>query len=91
MIGGIDAINGSIGDLKEDGLVVKVMEGLQDYLSCEINSQTDKKWAWLGQHHHIKNLVKDICSHKTPGTHKVCNIRPIVEAMKISAEDQQEY
>ena len=75
------------------------MEGLQDYLSCEVTFSMDEKEAWLGQPHLIKNLaekfgnhVKNIPSHKTPDTSKFLKIRPMVErSEKIFPDDQQEY
>ena len=36
IIGAIEAINKALTDLKK-GLVLKVVEGLQDYLSCEVS------------------------------------------------------
>ena len=58
------------------------MEGLQDYLSCKIKISNDKKGAWLGQPHLIKNLksefeklVNEVQSHKTPGTPKFLIVR----------------
>ena len=71
------AIDDAILALKNKGLVLKVVEGLQDYLSFEIKISDDTKRAWLGQPHLIKNLkskfkklIKDVWSHKTPGTPK---------------------
>ena len=58
MIGDIAAIDGAIEALKNKGLVLKIMEGLQDYLSCKIKFFEDKKLAWLGQPRLIKNLEK---------------------------------
>ena len=81
--------------MKNKGLVLKIMEGLQDYLSCKIKMSDNKKYAWLGQPHLIKNLenkfgelVKHIQSHKTPGKTKLLIIRPMEEIKKISIEDQ---
>ena len=77
MIGDIKAINGFNA---ENRLVLKIMEGLQDYLSCEVKFSIDRKRAWLGQPHLIKNLVKkfddhvkNIYTHKTPGMPKFSN------------------
>ena len=56
MTGDIAAINNAIEALKNKGLVLKIMEGLQDYLSCKIKFSNDKKHTWLGQPHLIKNL-----------------------------------
>ena len=48
MVGNVEAIYDAITALKEYGLVLKVMEGLEDYFYCEINFSMDKKRAWLG-------------------------------------------
>ena len=56
MIGDKAAIDDAIMALENKGLVLKVVEGLQDYLSCEIKISENKKRAWLGQPHLIKNL-----------------------------------
>ena len=56
MIGDIAIIDDAIEALKNKGLVLKIMEGLQDYLSCKIKFSNDKKHAWPGQSHLIKNL-----------------------------------
>ena len=54
---------------------VTVADGTSDYLSCEVLFSNDRKRAWLGQPHLIKNLAKhfwDIVKHlqtyRTPGT-----------------------
>ena len=54
MIGDMEAIDDAITALKENGLLQKVMEGLHDYLSCEVKFLADKQRAWLGQSHLIK-------------------------------------
>ena len=56
MIGNIAAINDAILALKNKGLVLKILEGLQDYFSCKMKILDDKKHAWLGQPHLINNL-----------------------------------
>ena len=43
MIGNSAIIDDAILELKNKGLVLKIMEGLQDYLSCEIKISKDKK------------------------------------------------
>ena len=45
MVGDVKVIDNAIIALKNYGLVLKVMEGLQDYLSCEIKFSRDKKRA----------------------------------------------
>ena len=56
MFGDIAAIDDAIVALTSKGLVLMIMEGLQDYLSCKIKISNDKKHAWLEQPHLIKNL-----------------------------------
>ena len=81
MLGDAEGIN------EENGLLLKVIEGLQDYLSCEVKFSMDKKRAWLGQPYLIKNLEKkfghhiiNIQSHKVPGTSKFLIVRPMIES-----------
>ena len=87
MVGNKKAIDDAISALKENGLVLNIKEGLQDYLSCEIKFSTDKKKSWLGQPHLTKTLdkkfgecVKNICSHKTQGMLKFLIVRPAKES-----------
>ena len=47
MVGNMATIDGAITALKSNGLVLKVMEGLHDYLSCKTKFSKDKKRAWL--------------------------------------------
>ena len=84
--------------VKKQRAVLKVVEGLQGYLSCEIKFSENKKRAWLAQSHLIenlknkfKNLIEDVRSHKTPGTPKFLIVRPTEEREKISIEDQWIY
>ena len=98
MVGNIATIDDTIEALKSKGLVLKIVEGLQDYLSYEIKISDDKKHAWLGQPHLIKNLenkfgglVNKVWSHKTPGNPKFLIVKPMEDIKKISMEDQQKY
>ena len=98
IVGDIEAIDGAISAIKNNKLVLKVVKGLEDYLSQDIKFSKNKKRALLGLLHLIKNMekkfgkcVQDVPSHKTPGTHKFLIIRPMVDNEKISAKDQQEY
>ena len=43
MIGVIEAIDEAITVLKENGLELKVVEGLQDYLSCDVKFSMEKR------------------------------------------------
>ena len=56
MVGDIAAIDNAIEVLKSKGLVLKIVDVLQDYLSFEIKISDNKKRIWLGQPHLIKNL-----------------------------------
>ena len=96
MVGDADAVDNAISARKDKSLVLKTMNGLQDFLSCKITFSKDKKKAWSGQPHLIKNVekkfhecVQDVQSDKKPGMPLI--ISPMVDNEKISAEDQQEY
>ena len=69
MIGDIATIDGAIEALKNKGLALKIVEGLQNYLSCKIKFSDDKKCAWLEQPHLIKKLLYLVkhshCNHGT--------------------------
>ena len=52
MIGDVESIDNASVALKKNLLVLKFVEGLKDYLSCEVRFSVDKKKAWLGQHSH---------------------------------------
>ena len=56
MVGESEAVDEVIVILKENGLVLKELEGLQDSLSCKVKFLKDEKRAWLGEPHLIKNL-----------------------------------
>ena len=58
MVGDIATIDDTVEALKNKGLVLKIVDGLQDYLSYKIKISDNKKHAWLGQPHLIKNLKK---------------------------------
>ena len=82
-------------ELKESGLVIKVMENLTDYLSCEIKLNDEMNSGYLRQPHLIislkksfEELVKSKQKYKTPGTPGQGVLRPELEEMKISAEKQ---
>ena len=45
MVGNIATIDDAIEALRNKGLILKIMEGLQDYLSCKIKISDDKKHA----------------------------------------------
>ena len=47
MVGDMVAIDDTISAVKSNRLLLKVIEGLQDYLSCEIKFSNDEKRAWL--------------------------------------------
>ena len=51
MIEDIVTNDNAIEALKSKGLVLNIVEGLQDYLSCKIKFSEDKKRAWLGKPH----------------------------------------
>ena len=58
MVGNIATINGSIEELKNKGLILKIVEELQEYISCEIKFSDYNKHAWFGQPHLIKDTER---------------------------------
>ena len=82
---------------QENGLVLKIVEWLQDYLSCEkkFNGQEEGFVRTAPSHQNlakkIGNCVKNIWTQKTLDSPKFLIVRPIVESKEISAEDWQEY
>ena len=56
MVEGVEANDVTIVALRENRLVLKIVEGLQDYSSCKVRFSMDKKGAWLGQPHFIGSL-----------------------------------
>ena len=96
MVGNIAMINDAIEALRSKGLIQKIVEGLQYYLSCKIKFSNNKNHAWLGQHHLTKNLenkvgglVNHILSHKNHSNPKFLITRPTEEIEKISIKDNE--
>ena len=58
MIGSPKRIDAAVEQLKKNGLALKVMESLWDYLSCKIQFSEGEKKACLGQPFLIKSLEK---------------------------------
>ena len=82
MVGHEAAINETIRQIEQEGLVLKVEDNLHDYLSCEIVFSEDKKRAWLGQPHLILKLdetfgdaVKGLHTYLPPGTQGINQVR----------------
>jgi len=97
-VGHKKALQEFVLELKEHGLVIKVAEGLKDYLSCSIVVSEDKKKAWIGQPHLIKKLdkkfgelVKNLQSYRTPGTPGNHIVRVQDETLAITADKQALY
>ena len=70
MMGDDKAIADAMTALKENGLVLKIVGGLQDFLSCKVKFSVNKNRAWLGQPHLIEIIekkfgyqIKNIQSH----------------------------
>ena len=96
MIGDMATTDYVIEPLKRKGLLLKIVEGLEDYLSCKIKFSDDKKREWLGQSHIIKNveekfgkLVQDVWSHKTPGMPKFLIVRPTVKVRRFQPKTNE--
>ena len=73
MLGDIATIYDAIEAWKNKGLILKIVDGLQDYLSWKIKFLGDNKCAQLGQRYLIQildnkfdGLINKVWSHKTP-------------------------
>ena len=62
MKGNMATIDDAIEVLKSKEPVLKIVEGLQDYLCCKIKFSDDEKSAWLGQSHLIKIWRRNLAS-----------------------------
>ena len=71
MIGNTAAIDEMVKLLQTNGLVLKVVDGLQDYLSRKIKFLHHKKKGWLGQPYLLKEMSYEDSKYKTPGTTKI--------------------
>ena len=83
VLGTKEAINAIVKGVNEQGLTVTIDKTLEDYLSCNIIFDKDKRKAWIGQLHLIMkmgkkfgNLVNRIGAPFTPGTPTMQVIRP---------------
>ena len=56
MVRNPEAIDEVVELLQENGLVLKVVNGLQDYISCEIRFSQNMKKAWLGEPYLLESL-----------------------------------
>ena len=96
LVGDTKAIKKTISDLQKKGFTLKVENDLDDYLSCEIKIDRQKKKAWIHQPHLLKklrdkfwNMVKDMPKYVTPGTpHQVIARKT---EWKITPEEQATY
>ena len=91
------AIKKLIKEFQENGYTLKIEEDMTDYLSCQILFSKDKKKAWLGQPHLIKNLktkfgkmVQGLTEYVTPGTPGQGIVRPDTDG-ELSEEDHALY
>jgi hypothetical protein len=79
-------------------LKVKVEPNDDDYISCQILFDKDRKKAWMGQPHLLKKIEKSyahiIAEAKkvsTPGTKKFNTVRTTCENEKVSLDEQKVY
>ena len=98
LIGDPPAIQEAIQDLKEKGLVLKIDDNLNDYLSWDIRFSDEKDRAWIGQPHLIANLqdkfgekVNKLRKYVTPGTPSLSIVRNPLQEVSISKDDHKLY
>ena len=77
---------------------IKIEDGTNDYLSCEVIFNEEKTKGWLGQPHLVKKLystfwedVKNMQVYKTPGTPGMSIIRAKSDEEKVKSEMQAKY
>ena len=58
MVGNPEAIDEVVELLQQNGFVLKVINGIHDYLSCKMKLLKDKKEAWLGHLHLFERFEK---------------------------------
>lgn len=97
IVGDQDAVNKCIRDIKTR-FNVTVEESLSDYLSCEIQFNSNRTKAWIGQPHLIKRLekhwgeeVKTLQKFKTPGTPSLGVLRPKEGDVLLGLHNQKHY
>ena len=92
------AIKDTIEKIQQKGFTVKIEYEMTDYLSCELRFSADRKRAWLGQPHLIKNLERKFGElmnkthdYSTPGTPNQGIVRPIENEVEITKEQHKMY
>lgn len=96
-VGSQEAIDKAISDIRED-FELTVDRTSTDYLGCEIKFSQDRRSAWLGQPHLLRNLkskfseaVKNCKTVRTPGTPGFKSQKCATEAEKLKPSDQKLY
>jgi histone deacetylase 1/2 len=98
IIGDEKAVQETITQLQKHGLIPKIEDNLNNYLSCEIVVSEDRKRAWLGQPHLISNLEKKfgeetqmLHAYVTPGTPGLYQLREKDESLMLPMEQRERY
>ena len=98
VIGKRKAIDKLLAQIRASELSITVEEGLDDYLSCEVQIDRSKKTAWIGQPHMVKKIVrtfeeetKGLQTYKTPGTPGFGIVSPKEGEAVLDADKQSRY
>ena len=59
IVGNPEAMDEAVKLLQENRLVIKAIDGLQNYLSCKEKFSQNKKRAWLAQHNLFESLLEN--------------------------------
>ena len=96
LIGTQEAIDDTIEQLRAQGLVLKIENELDDYLSCDIKFSSNGRRAWLGQPHLISKLetkfgdqVQKLQNYNTPGTPSLNLVRNTEPHLALSKESHK--
>ena len=95
VLGKTKAIDKFMEEFKSTEFTYTVEDTLDDYLSCEVLVDEDKKTGWIGQPHMVKKIektfgeeVKSLKEYKTPGTPGFKIQKPEEESEMIEEELQ---
>lgn len=98
LLGRREEIDRFLEEFRKTFFTFTVDETLDDYLSCEIQVDREKKLGWIGQPHMVKKIektfgeeVKNLTEYKTPGTPGFKIQKPEEEDKLIDDDLQSRY
>ena len=87
-----------IEDMKDSRFKLKIEKELTDYLSCKLHFSNDKKKAWIGQPHLLKNIessfgseLQKLRSYKSPAAPGMGIVKADKDDAEMSNEGKTHY